>query len=504
MTLTLTNFIFVGASLVSYAASTVETNHKNIHFDAYFTNSNNQEISSVDMSKNEETYLVMKVEVENEGYFNGTISIEDSNFTLGNTESSYVNKIEGNTITLNQINAGTIAEVRVKVNLIKDEVFNLDNLTKINTISLNGKYYDSTEKDINIKAKREVELDLIQSYSQDNVENSVEVITNKLTSIDGENKRIIQVLWNMGLKENNYPIKEINANITVPVVENKRAEVVRVVDFNEMTYYDYSYDGSIVTFEFTNNPNEDNNIRWKNEGNEKVVLTFIYDTTEEVEKQELKAEQKVKLYDEKELENTQTILLDNQEKDNVVTITSIPEESSIYKGKLYAGLEKEYIINTDININYAKAITDGITLQETSDQNIISDVYTGINISKTRFDELFGATGEIIIYDQNGQIIGRINNATKADENGNIVVTYSTEATLIKIETSKPITEGKLEIKSYKKLIPEDINSITELTQVGYITEIGYDNNKLGQVESNIDLKETLTQLKFEVDRYTL
>ena len=190
MTLTLTNFIFVGASLVSYAASTVETNHKNIHFDAYFTNSNNQEISSADMSKNEETYLVMKVEVENEGYFNGTISIEDSNFTLGNTESSYVNKIEGNTITLNQINAGTIAEVRVKVNLIKDEVFNLDNLTKINTISLNGKYYDSTEKDINIKAKREVELDLIQSYSQDNVENSVEVITNKLTSIDGENKRI--------------------------------------------------------------------------------------------------------------------------------------------------------------------------------------------------------------------------------------------------------------------------------------------------------------------------
>ena len=504
MTLTLTNFIFVGASLVSYAASTVETNHKNIHFDAYFTNSNNQEISSVDMSKNEETYLVMKVEVENEGYFNGTISIEDSNFTLGNTESSYVNKIEGNTITLNQINAGTIAEVRVKVNLIKDEVFNLDNLTKINTISLNGKYYDSTEKDINIKAKREVELDLIQSYSQDNVENSVEVITNKLTSIDGENKRIIQVLWNMGLKENNYPIKEINANITVPVVENKRAEVVRVVDFNEMTYYDYSYDGSIVTFEFTNNPNEDNNIRWKNEGNEKVVLTFIYDTTEEVEKQELKAEQKVKLYDEKELENTQTILLDNQEKDNVVTITSIPEESSIYKGKLYAGLEKEYIINTDININYAKAITDGITLQETSDQNIISDVYTGINISKTRFDELFGATGEIIIYDQNGQIIGRINNATKADENGNIVVTYSTEATLIKIETSKPITEGKLEIKSYKKLISEDVNSITELTQVGYITEIGYDNNKLGQVESNIDLKETFTQSKFEVDRDTL
>ena len=158
MTLTMTNFIFVGSSLISYAASGVETNHRNINFDAYFVDSNNQRISAVDMSNEGDIYLNMQVEVKQEGYFNGSITIEDSNFKLGNSESSYINKIEGNTITLNQINAGTKAEIRVKVNLNKDEIFNLDNLTKTNVIRIQGKYYDSTERYKNIEAERELEL----------------------------------------------------------------------------------------------------------------------------------------------------------------------------------------------------------------------------------------------------------------------------------------------------------------------------------------------------------
>ena len=155
------------------------------------------------MSNEEDIYLSMQVEVKQEGYFNGSITVKDSNFTLGNSDSSYINKIEGNTITLNQINAGTKAEIRVKVKLNKDEIFNLDNLTKTNVISLQGKYYDSTERDINIEAERELELNLIENYQSNNMINDVEVITNKIASIDGENKRVIQILWNAGLRENN-------------------------------------------------------------------------------------------------------------------------------------------------------------------------------------------------------------------------------------------------------------------------------------------------------------
>ena len=462
MILTLTNFISVGFGLISYAASGVETNHKNISFDTYFTNMNNKEISSIDMSNQEDIYLNMKVEVKNEGYFNGKIIIEDSNFILMDTNNNYVNSIEGNTIVLNQINAGTKAEIKVRVELNKNEIFNIDNLSKTNIINLEGNYYDSTEKDINIKAQRELKLDLIENYTSDNISDNIELITNKITSIDGKQKRVIQLLWNVGLKENNYPMKEIEANITVPTIDGKRAEVTKVVDFNEMTYYDYTYDGSNVTFKFTNKSSDNNEIRWKLDGTEKIVLTYIYDSDVGINNQEIVAEQKIKLYDDKELSYTQNIILDNEEKDNIVTITSSPEQQSIYKGKLYAGLEKEYVIDTSININFAKAIIGGITLQESTNQNIIKDVYTRTVISKDEFDKLFGQTGEITIYDENSQVIGTITNSTPIDENRNIVITYSTEPTAIRLETSIPNAEGTLEIKNYKKLVSNSSSNIAE------------------------------------------
>ena len=94
VTLTTINFIYVGASFVSLAAEEISTNHKNIDFTSTLKS---------------ESLLTLSVTVKNEGYFNGEITLENSNFKLKNTSSEYVNKIEENKITLNQINAGTTA-----------------------------------------------------------------------------------------------------------------------------------------------------------------------------------------------------------------------------------------------------------------------------------------------------------------------------------------------------------------------------------------------------------
>ena len=48
MTLTMTNFVFLGSSLISYAADTISTNHENIEFDAYFKDSNGQKITTLE------------------------------------------------------------------------------------------------------------------------------------------------------------------------------------------------------------------------------------------------------------------------------------------------------------------------------------------------------------------------------------------------------------------------------------------------------------------------
>ena len=502
MAMTLTNFIFVGSSIISYAASTLETNNKNIEFDAYFTNSNNEKISSINMENEEDIYLNMQINVKQEGYFNGKVTIEDSNFSLKATDSSYINKIEGNTITFNQINAGTMADSKIKIDINHDEIFNLDNLNKVNVIKLEGTYFDSSERDKTIEAKREIPLAIVENNTEENIQNSIEVITNKIMSVDGQEKRVVQLSWMLGLKNNNYPMKEIEAKLAVPTIDGKRAEVAKVVDFNTMTYYDYYYDGSNVTFKFTNEA-KDNEIRWKLDGNEKVILTFIYDKEVNVDTQKFTAEQKVKLYDDKEFTVSQEITLNNEEKDNTVTISSQPEKNNIYKGRLYAGLEQEYVTNTSVDINFIKTINN-IKFEETANQTALKELYTKTVISKDEFDELFGETGEIVIYDQNNQEIGRITSSTEIDTNRNIVISYTGEVTSIRFETSKPIVEGTLNVKNYKELSPDASTDVVGLTQVGYISKVGYNGQDLGQVENNITLQETITQSKFDINKDTL
>ena len=200
MTLTMVNFIYVGAGIVSYAAEDISTNHRNVEFTTEL--------------KNENT-LTLQINVKNEGYFNGEVTLENSNFRLKSSQSEYVNKVEDNKISLNQINAGTVAQIDVEIEQIKDDNLDVSLLDKTSTIGLTGIYRDSTEKDINIKASRELKLEYAETNDENNVENGMEVITNKVTTVNGEEKRVVQVSMNLGLKDNNYPIKEIDANFTI-------------------------------------------------------------------------------------------------------------------------------------------------------------------------------------------------------------------------------------------------------------------------------------------------
>ena len=99
--LTMPNFIYVGAGVVSYAESSTATNHQNVDFDAQLK---------------EGDILSLSINVKREGYFNGEISLENSNFTFDiETTNTYINKIESNKIYLNQINAGTDAQIDLKI-----------------------------------------------------------------------------------------------------------------------------------------------------------------------------------------------------------------------------------------------------------------------------------------------------------------------------------------------------------------------------------------------------
>lgn len=124
MTMTMVNFIYIGKTFISYAIDDISTNVKNIEFGAYFKDENGQKVTQMKPTQME-TNMVLQITVKNDGYFNGQVELGNTNFKIKEIVGSneFVNKIEGNTITLSQINAGSTVEIEVKVELLKAEIF---------------------------------------------------------------------------------------------------------------------------------------------------------------------------------------------------------------------------------------------------------------------------------------------------------------------------------------------------------------------------------------------
>ena len=494
MTLTMVNFIYVGAGLVSYAAEKVSTNHKNVEFTAEL--------------KNENT-LNLQISVKNEGYFNGEITLENSNFKLKNSQSEYVNKVEENKISLNQINAGTVAQIDVEIEQIKDDNLDINLLDRTSTVKLTGIYRDSTEKDINIEASREIKLEYSETNDENNIENGMELITNKITTFNGKEKRIVQVSMNLGLKDNNYPIKEIDTNVTI---SGEEPEVVTKANLNTMTSFNSEYKDGNLQMVLTNEPNEENKILWKKQGNENIILTLVYDKDVDLNGVKLPVEETVKLYNDKEITVSNTIELNNEEKDNLVQVSVTNTEDTIYKGKLNANLDRSFETKTNVAVNLSNA-EDYISIKENASNYNLSNgntvranvVYNKTVIEKSAFDKILGQDGTIQILNEQGVILANINSETEVDENGNIVVDYAgKEPTAIEIKTSKPVAEGNIVFTHTKTIKPSNIDIISNATEIVSGISIDHGTGIVSEQESKIAMQDSKTEASLEVNKDTL
>lgn len=138
----MSNSIAVFANLITYAADEINgdisTNHKNVEFSVYFKGADGKKYKSIDEQiSNDNIKMGIEIEVKQEGYFNGEIILDSSNFTLKSEKTSdEINKIEGNKITLNQINAGSKVSLEIGITPIRDEQYDLDLLKKESKISI--------------------------------------------------------------------------------------------------------------------------------------------------------------------------------------------------------------------------------------------------------------------------------------------------------------------------------------------------------------------------------
>ena len=528
MTLTMTNFIFLGSSLISYAANPTSTNHKNIEFDAYFKDSNGKKTTTLERTADmQEVSMYLAINVNTEGFFVGQVALQNSNFNIVGSESEFVSKISENTIYLNQLDVGTTAEIEVKVKPVDNEVMNIDMLDCQSEVTLTGVYRDNTEKDIDIEATRTVGMRLLEANSNANVKNQIEVITNKIMKISGEDKRVVQLSLHMGLNDNNYPIKEIDTKINAPEIDGKSPEVLTETHLNTMSAFDYKYEDGYVEMTLTNEKTQNNQILWRKQGEENVILTYIYDADVELENTEMTVEEAVTLQNNKLLTSKEgTITLSNEEIDSVIEVTANNLEESIYKGKLYSGIDKQYISKTKLDVNLAN-IEEYISIKEEASRYILTDgeidsnvYYNKTTISKKDFDTIFGKDGKVEIYNENNELLAEITSDTKADNNGNIVVDYTgKEPKGIEIKTSSPVAEGTLTFTHTKTIAASDINTVKAANSIA--TKVVYGYNKYNEeefalkgkayttgieaeTEMTMALNETTTEARLEINRNTL
>lgn len=517
------NFIFVGNRLISYALDNIstETNSKNVEFSAYFMDGEKAtENIDIDMaSENAKMYL--KIAIKGEGYMsNGNITLEGNNFNYTVSENSYVKKVDTktNSIALNQIDAGKEVTLELNLKPNKQESFNLDLLKSKTKVNMTGTYVSEKGETLITadKTSRQLQLNWISSSDKNLIENNIEVVTNKLMQINGESKRVVQVEIDLGLKNNEYPIKSIQAELNLPALSGKNIENLEKNSFVK-TWNNTNHEEvktsissgkvtSIITM--TNEANENNEVNWKADGHETVILTCIYPADVEIKDEEITLKQTVITHD-----NT-TIVSDiistkiGIEKDSIATIENINNEKEIYKGKIYAGIDREFETTTKVDVSLENAVSS-ISEKELNGTDQLNIYYNQTRIYKTRLMKVIGENGQLVIKNQNGEQITTITEDTIENDSGWIVVNYPKKAvTGIQLEVTtngQYLEKGSFDLKHTKVISDINVNEAKKATSIENQIFASYNSNLEAKIENeSIQLNETWTMAALDINKTTL
>lgn len=515
MTMTMVNFIYIGKTFISYAIDDISTNVKNIEFGAYFKDENGQKVTQMKPTQME-TNMVLQITVKNDGYFNGQVELGNTNFKIKEIVGSneFVNKIEGNTITLSQINAGSTVEIEVKVELLKAEIFDSKLFDMESQITLKGIYKDSSERDISVVSSKNVKLSYPSAnLVEENIVTDMEVITNKNININGEDKKVIQVALRLGLKDNSVPTKEIVLeNTAIGTNDKSNIEIISSAHMNMTTKWESHTKGNTISMKLTNDL-QNEKIIWKDEGNEEIILTYVAKKDADIKNQEISANVKMILFDGQEVTKELKTNLDvSKELNNTITTKIENVETQMYKGKLYQGIDREFSTNTDIFIDLANAheyleIKEDNLFGQTENANV---VYQSSILNKEQWMKVLGEEGKITIINKDGDTITTLDKNTQTDENGNVIVDYGQGQEGIVLKTTTPISTGKLEL-THNKILKDNRNlnlkKATNFSTIAYVTDNLVLDKKLEKDNKNValmELKEPKTEARLEVNKDSL
>ena len=476
----------MGSGLISYAAD--EQNQ--ITFNAQILDSEGKEVKEADIMS--ELNLHLSIAVKEGNLKNVNLDLSNCNFKLKDESG------------IDQINAGETKELDFKIVARNDDQFKLDLLNMESKIKLTGTYSnDNKTEEVNKEKTVSVKWNAQELYNMDDetrkatkvLEN--EIITNKTYTIDGEEKRVVQVKIKSGIKDNIYPIEktQITANPLESgkkeegkfVAENElKAEKVEVVAYstkatngkdgsanfgkaeeNKLGSWQYNSETGITTITINNSKDESNNVAWAKNAVDEFVVTYIYneESVKNVDMIETTVESNLKLYVDENGLNKTSSKATNAKKDMLLELDIQAPKSlskrNIQKGESFAEAWTLNISNTQIGGDIlAVSEIDKLNISDSEDIKPVTH-YNATYINKEDFINILGENGEIVILNMaTGEKLGKITKESTIENNDKILgISYSENASQIGVQISKPVKAGKLSIASRKTL---NISSVEE------------------------------------------
>lgn len=521
MVMTMGNVSLIGTNV--YAAfeeleqQKTESSDKNVSFDTYFQVGNNR-VHGVTLDAKQEAYVNFEVKVGNGFLKDSTISLNNANFEIESIEAQSIDGIvknsTANTIELNQINSNKTVTISAKIKMGHPEYVETNYCQRETTATFVSNYTNIKGKESAINAQINVGISWVANELQTSIDSNVQKY------MQFGDKAVIETKITSTLNENVLPIKNTNIKVTVPKVGENLPEEVRVhaistnatngitngESFNADNW-NYNSESGELTINVENTANQEGKVAWKN-GTDEYIVTYIYETTETIPAIEIKAQNTITTYTESTAENsiekTEAITLNGNYVDYGITGTEKVSKGYIYANSIY---ETNYNEKITANISYKDAteglvFTKDVEAYNTDNGKTAADTYyKSTIISKSNFEKILGQEGQIKIF--NGEtLLGTIDKNTQSDENGNLVYNYTANYNTIRIETTKPVEEGIINIENNKAIAATSSYNYETQKIIRNIetTLIGTSANQEAQTQTAItNLEETTTKAHVEI-----
>lgn len=527
--LTFTNFTLLGSYIgrASYATDSElsvqndATNSNNVKFETYF-DANNKSLKEKTANINsEDTMLYISVNVRNEGYLkNAKVELVNTNFAIKGNESV-------KEFSLNTIETDKGITVEIPIVAISNEKYNLGLLNMISQIKLIGEYIDNKGNVTDIETVKNVKVTWkTDEITEENISLSQEVITNKTYTINGETKRIVQVLVKSAVKDNIVPVKQTNIELSVPEVGVAPEEVnvasyttkatngKTSIEFNDLqtSSWNYNKEEGKVSVEIKNPADESNNVSWVKNSADEIIITYIYNEDVVVTPFNSVVKTTIEVYGtdaNTTIEKTNEI--DLEELPVIGDIANVENKVSpeIYKGNLYINKEENFTSTYNVYLSY-KDLAKKVIMQDLGDEiseGEASTYYKETKINKAEAVSVLGQDGTIEIYNAEDNALLQTINLNEVSDEEYIVVEYDKEIATILIQTSPVQKEGKIEIINQKALkAVEEVTEINKLSSKIKLTVKDLDDKTVLDVNSVAEAKilEPSTKYSVSLDKTSL